>query len=54
MKTKCMKYYHKVDKIIAHDNNSKRVNKRLSGKKNKIAVIAWHLEFSVDEEEVNQ
>ena len=54
MKTKCMKYYHKVDKIIVHDNNSKReLIKDFQVKEDKIAVIAHGiLEFSVDEEEV--
>ena len=54
MKTKCMKYYHKVDKIIVHDHNSKReLIKDFQVKEDKIAVIAHGiLEFPVDEEEV--
>lgn len=54
MKTKCMKYYYKVDKIIVHDHNSKReLIKDFQVKEDKIAVIAHGvLEFSVDEEEV--
>ncbi len=54
MKTKCMEYYHKLDKIIVHDNNSKReLIKDFQVKEDKIAVIAHGiLDFSVNEEEV--
>lgn len=54
MKIKCMKYYHKVDKIIVHDNNSKReLIEDFHVEDDKIAVIAHGiLEFAVDEEEV--
>lgn len=54
MKTKCMKYYHKVDKIIVHDNNSRNeLIKDFHVKENKIAVIAHGiLEFRVNEAEV--
>jgi len=54
MKTKCMKYYHKVDKIIVHDNNSMReLIKDFQVNEDKIAVISHGiLEFSVDEDEV--
>lgn len=54
MKHKCTKYYKKVDKIIVHDNNSKRElisDFGIAG--NKIGVI-FHgiLDFKVDEKEV--
>lgn len=54
MKSKCIKYYNRVDKIIVHDNNTKNeLIKDFQGKENKIAVIAHGiLEFSVDEAEV--
>ena len=54
MKNKCMKYYHKVDKIIVHDNNSKKeLIKDFQVVEDNIAVIVHGiLEFSVDEEEV--
>lgn len=54
MKIKCMKYYHKVDKIIVHDKNSKKeLIKDFHIVADKIAVIAHGiLDFSVDEEDV--
>ena len=54
MKTKCMKYYDKVDKIIVHDNNSKNeLIKDFHVKEDKIAVIAHGiLEFNVNKDEV--
>ena len=54
MKNKCMKYYHKVDKIIVHDNNSKKeLINDFQVSEDKIAVIAHGiLEFSVNEAEV--
>lgn len=54
MKVKCMKYYDKVDKIIVHDNNSrKELVRDFKVLENKIAVIAHGiLEFAVDEDEV--
>lgn len=54
MKTKCMKYYDRVNKLIVHDNNSKNeLIKDFHVKEDKIAVIAHGiLEFSVNEDEV--
>lgn len=54
MKDKCIRYYNKVDKIIVHDNNSKKELVRdFLVSEDKIAVIAHGiLEFSVDEENV--
>ena len=54
LKLQCIQYYHKVDKIIVHDNNSKKeLIKDFQVTENKIAVIAHGiLEFSVDEEDV--
>lgn len=56
MKSKCIRYYNKVDKIIVHDNNSKCELIRdfgIEGKK--IDVIAHGiLDFKVDEKEVQE
>lgn len=54
MKAKCMKYYHKVDKIIVHDNNSKKeLINDFHVEDDKVAIIAHGiLEFAVYEEKV--
>lgn len=54
IKSKCIKYYKKVDKIIVHDNNSRiELEKNFGIETNKIAVIVHGvLDFKVDEKEV--
>lgn len=54
MKEKCIKYYQKVDKIIVHDNNSKKELINDFGiEEKKIGVISHGiLDFKVDEKEV--